>query len=88
MGRHGIYNQVKGFPDAIRCSASSEQLLNEGEATQILATVEIKTNQLMSNLLDKELDLHKAIDATKIQNNLYKSKLIYKLKLIICTFGI
>jgi hypothetical protein len=59
-GKSYFFGKVKGQPDAIRCSADDEQLLKRRKASQILAIVEVKPDQLMSTLLEDGLNLHEA----------------------------
>src|SRR5262249_25412347 len=59
-GKRYMFSEVKGQPDAIRCSADNKRQLLEVDATRILAIVEMKPDQLMSQLLNDGLDLHEA----------------------------
>ena len=55
-----MFSAIKGQPDAIHCSFDNINLLKRGEASKILGIVEIKTDQLISSLLDEKLDLCEA----------------------------
>ncbi|GBB95794.1 hypothetical protein RclHR1_26110001 [Rhizophagus clarus] len=60
-GKRYLFKGVKGQPELIRCSADSMDQLKKGDASRILAIIEIKPEQLINELLpDGGLDLHAA----------------------------
>ncbi|PKK55444.1 hypothetical protein RhiirC2_722437, partial [Rhizophagus irregularis] len=59
-GKRYMYRQVKGQPDAIRCSADTTPLLYDLKSDTILSVVEVKPEQLMSDLINDEIELFNA----------------------------
>ncbi|CAG8458462.1 1643_t:CDS:2 [Diversispora eburnea] len=59
-GKRYMFKGVKGRPDVIRCSVDNKELLWNLKASQILSTVEFKTEQLMRTLIKDGTELFEA----------------------------
>ncbi|CAG8721880.1 16801_t:CDS:2, partial [Racocetra persica] len=64
-----MFKEIKGRPDAIRCSADDKNLLKNPEASQILSIVEVKPEQLMKNLIGHGTELFEEYNTALTMND-------------------
>ncbi|CAG8646993.1 12081_t:CDS:2, partial [Racocetra fulgida] len=64
-----MFKEIKGRPDAIRCSADDRNLLKNPKASQILSIVEIKPEQLMKTLIGHGTELFEEYNTALTMND-------------------